>query len=306
MNQYNIPTSTSKTPPPTTPIAKTIYIIRHGLARHNVPDYQTGERPNLLDPKYTDPSLIRQGELQARVLGEHLRRRGLLVASAGGIDSNISGSNESSNHLRPPLRPIELVVCSPLTRCLQTASHIFPSYFNESVEGVTSSSEQQSIFSRKKGHCGNKIHVLNGDNRVCCHGDVREAYGMHYPDKRSPLSQLGSKFPTVAYHPSLTEHDIDWKYDTRETRHDVSRRVRNFFVWLLEQPHDNVAIVTHGVWMECALLDYCPEVLEFGRKRVYNCEVYCGTLALSGPWLDGSGGGGVELNNVHQMSLYHA
>jgi len=229
-----------------------------------------------------------------------LRRRGL-VASSGSIGNNSTiGVNENN------ILPIELVVCSPLTRCLQTASHIFPSYFNGSVEGITSSSEQQCIFSRKKDHFGNRIHVLNGDSRVCCHGDVREAYGMHYPDKRSPLSQLNFNFPTVAYHPSLTEHDIDWKHDTRETRQDVSERVRNFFVWLLQQPHDNVAIVTHGVWMECALLDYCPEVLEFGRKRVYNCEVYFGTLALSGPWIDGSGGGGVELKNVHQMSLYQA
>ncbi len=94
----------------------------------------------------------------------------------------------------------------------------------------------------------------------------------------SPLSRLKSAFPSVHYHPALTEDDDDWRPDARETREDVSQRIHNFFVWLMQQPHSNVAIVTHGVWMECALLNYCPEALEFGKKRVFNCDVYSGTL----------------------------
>ena len=54
---------------------KTIYLIRHGVARHNVRGPH-GEKPNLLDPSYTDPELIRQGEIQASVLGEQMRTRG--------------------------------------------------------------------------------------------------------------------------------------------------------------------------------------------------------------------------------------
>ena len=141
--------------------------------------------------------------------------------------------------------------------------------------------------------------MLDRNCKVCCHGHVREAYGMHYPDKRSPLSHLKASFPTVAYHPSLTEHDVDWRPDARETRDDVVRRVREFFAWLVRQPHDNIAIVTHGVWMECALLSYCPEVLEYGKKRVYNCEVYCGKLVGT------PAGGNVALRDMQQMSFYH-
>lgn len=90
-----------------------------------------------------------------------------------------------------------------------------------------------------------------------------------------------SEFPAVRYHPLLTENDEDWRHDYRETRGDVSRRIHNFFLWLTRQPHGNVAIVTHGVWMECALMNYCPEALDFGKKRVYNCDVYSGNLISS-------------------------
>lgn len=51
--------------------------------------------------------------------------------------------------------------------------------------------------------------------------------------------------------------------------------------------------------MECALLHYCPEVLEFGKKRVYNCEVYCGKLGLEN-------GDRLALKGVEQMTFYHA
>jgi hypothetical protein len=33
--------------------------------------------------------------------------------------------------------------------------------------------------------------------------------------------------------------------------------------------------------MECALMNYWPEALDFGKKRVYNCDVYSGKLMLS-------------------------
>lgn len=103
-------------------------------------------------------------------------------------------------------------------------------------------------------------------------------------------------------HPSLTEADDDWRSDARESRDDVTRRIHDFFIWLLRQPHDNVAVVTHGVWMECAILAYCPEALEFGRKRVYNCEVYHGRLAGGG----GEDGVGVALRDVEQLAMYYA
>ena len=76
---------------------------------------------------------------------------GGLVATNADNEMDVDGAYNAHN------KTIELVVSSPLTRCLQTASHIFPSYYFK-IDGISS--------------------------KVCCHGDVREAYGMHYPDKR--------------------------------------------------------------------------------------------------------------------------
>ena len=140
--------------------SKTIYLIRHGVARHNVRGPH-GEKPNLLDPSYTDPELIRQGEIQASVLGEQMRRRGLTI--------DVNSMNIEDND--DTIKPIELVVCSPLTRCLQTASHIFPSHFASNAPSNQQSNESSPF-------------ILDRNCKVCCNKDVREAFGVHYPDRR--------------------------------------------------------------------------------------------------------------------------
>ncbi|KAL3801642.1 hypothetical protein HJC23_013147 [Cyclotella cryptica] len=284
---------------------KTVYLIRHGVAKHNICNPETGERPDIAnDVTLTDPPLVRQGVWQAQVLGENLRRRG--IAAEKGFDQTMDVESCDG------AATVELVVCSPLTRCLQTASYVFPGHFTRHRNHDTSacsnhsnnhksesiSNEYTIIRSRKT-----PLTILNGDCRVFCHEDVREAFGMHYPDKRSPLSHLKATFPNVTFHPCMTEHDTAWSPHTRETYHDVIHRVRNFFQWLSHQPHNCIAIVTHGVWMECALMEYCPEVLEGGKKRVYNCEVYCGKLVVMESF--GVEDPCVKLKNVRPVSLYN-
>lgn len=133
---------------------KTITLIRHGVALHNVYDAETGARPNDLDPSLTDPPLVVEGEMQARALGEQLRRRGMVV-----------GAGENGT--------IDLVVCSPLMRCLQTASLVFPSHFSNS-----------SLESPAMEVDDHRLHVLDLGCSLFCHGDLREAFGVRYTDKR--------------------------------------------------------------------------------------------------------------------------
>jgi broad specificity phosphatase PhoE len=243
---------------------KTVYFIRHGVAMHNVPDPNTGQIPNLHDERYTDPSLIRQGEMQACELGVKLKQMGLILDGDVEPRGRLSSSRRSSDAMDTVFntkQPIDLVVCSPLKRCLQTASHIFPNF-----------------------------------SPICCHGNAREAYGMHFPDRRSPLSQLKAEFPHVIFHhPSVsTEEDLDWQPHNRETRDDVLRRIDNFLAWVTLQPHKSCAVVTHGVWIECALLKYCPQELDFGKKRVYNCDCYYAHLVCDGDR--------IALKNVQQIA----
>ena len=123
--------------------------------------------------------------------------------------------------------------------------------------------------------------LLDKDCRLFCHHDLREAFGMHYSDKRGPLSKLQEYFPRMTFHPSITEDDTDWRSDRREDIDDVARRVTSFLHWLVLQPHENVLIVTHGVWMEVCFRLLCPAAIDNGRKRVYNCDVYTGILERS-------------------------
>lgn len=154
------------------PIIKSITLIRHGVALHNICDEMTGAKPNVLDPKFTDSPLTRHGELQAVQLGERLKRIGLVRCyhEDSGRTSECSTVGCRSSSDADTASPIEMVVCSPLTRCLQTASHIFPSYFRNSHPPPDTTSTD--------------VHVLNRNCTVCCHPDVREAYGKNYSDKR--------------------------------------------------------------------------------------------------------------------------
>lgn len=116
-----------------------VVFIRHGIARHNIVDVTTGKAPDLKDPRLFDPPLILEGKRQALDVGEKLR------------------------HWRAHRREnLELVVTSPLSRCLQTASLAF-------LPGDQYDS-RPPVFA--------------------CVELVREAYGRHYPDRRRKKSEL--------------------------------------------------------------------------------------------------------------------
>jgi len=306
-----------------TNVVKTIYLIRHGVAAHN----RSGV--NYLDPKFTDSPLVERGRVQARLVGKRLCQMGLIIDGDGdngddGYDDDVTMKDQSSNSHQHTTsnnesrvasngggRPIDLVICSPLTRCMETAALIFPSYFannnndNAAAAERSDESDEQQRRCRNSNNRNNDIiipktattkeaghhHTNNFNYKVICHGDVREAYGIHYSDKHGPISILKMRYSNVYYHQSSlsVDNDTQWQSNVRESRKDVEQRVRRFFHWLvlyLDQQqrttsadtNNSIAIVTHGVWMECALLMYCPEVLNFGTKRVHNCDVYVARL----------------------------
>ncbi len=162
-------------PPLTT---RTITLIRHGVALHNNCDEKTGAKPNLHDPKYTDSPLTRRSELQAIQLGERLRQLGLVQSYSedtanGGVTSEVVSDGCRLSSDAEDSSTIELVICSPLTRCLQTASHIFPSYFRSNHLSPDTSESKIGAY-----------YLLDRKCTVCCHEDVREAHGKNYSDKR--------------------------------------------------------------------------------------------------------------------------
>jgi broad specificity phosphatase PhoE len=205
----------------------TLYIIRHGVAVHNIPMMDPNGhyiRPNLSDTRFFDAPLVAQGKRESHEAGVYLKQ--LL------LDSKIDG-----------------VICSPLTRCLQTAHEIVSEI---GFKGTWQGREE-----------------------------LREAFGIYQSDKRRTKSELERTWHNV--HFDMTEEDECWKPNRRESLHDIEERIDYFLFWLSknhkqcigypEGSSPKLLIVSHGVWMECLFRKYFPSVLE-GGKRVYNCDIY--------------------------------
>mmetsp|Transcript_2274 Transcript_2274/g.5393 ORF Transcript_2274/g.5393 Transcript_2274/m.5393 type:complete len:177 (+) Transcript_2274:259-789(+) len=127
-----------------------VVFVRHGVAKHNLPDPSTGKLHNLRDPALTDPSLVYQGKQQALHAGLRLQEWW-------------HGSQRWQ--ATKQVNDVELVVTSPLTRCIQTSTLLFfPG------DRYTSSGSKEPTF--------------------FCTELCREATGMHYSDKRSQRSLI--------------------------------------------------------------------------------------------------------------------
>jgi len=235
-----------------------VNLCRHGVAHHNVVDRQTGKPPDICDPKFFDPPLTTHGKMGAVEVGDAI---------------------QTWWHTTQAGKSIELIVTSPLTRCLQTAVLAFlPPLLGSSYNADHDQDESND---------GAALPFL-------CVESVREAYGMHYPDRRRNKSLLQRHWPMVQFEfgskngngssatttnatttTSLAERDELWKSDRRESWGDVRDRVRTFLSSILcKRTEDNIVVVSHGVWIECCLEIGSPGILSADSKRVYNCDAF--------------------------------
>jgi len=249
-------------------IIQNVFFLRHGVAQHNIPTGKSGigdyTWPNLADPAFTDSSLVTKGMDQARKVGRRL---------CFSINQAIHSRSEDKE------MTLDLVVTSPLSRCLQTASLVLETFNSD-----------------------DKVMTTKTPVKIICHEGLRESYGKNYSDKRSKKSHLVKSWPNVEFAPEMTEDDLDWHPEYRETMDHLVQRVHDFLFWLISRhfhstyfpdeenelmevtdpPTCSVLLITHGVWMESCFMRYCPEVLDWGSKRVHNCNLFRGDLV--GMW----------------------
>lgn len=121
-------------------LIQTVVFVRHGVAMHNLPEYRCG----LSDPFLLDSPLVAAGKIQAVQMGVKVTEW---------------------------IQSIDLVVVSPLSRCIETA-----------VTGFYPGSYQQQA----------------DPPRFVCHEDVREAFGIHYADRRREKSILEVSFDEIS------------------------------------------------------------------------------------------------------------
>jgi hypothetical protein len=147
-----------------------IVLIRHGIALHNVIDPRTGQPCNYCDPYFFDSPLI----LDDTTMDDMIQ-----------MGKNVKEWFKKQHHPN-----VELIITSPLTRCIQTALIAFGGNHHHHHSNNKSNDifpQQQQIHQQQ-----NRSQTLDNNHEIpiICKEVVREAYGKHYPDKRKEKSKL--------------------------------------------------------------------------------------------------------------------
>jgi len=94
--------------------------------------------------------------------------------------------------------------------------------------------------------------------------------------------------------PEMEESDNAWRPDSRENMSELTHRISLFLQMLVQHPEGNIVVFTHGVFIEVCIHQYCPQALDNGRKRVYNCDMFAmDCVSRDGTFL--------RLDNAHQI-----
>ena len=188
---------------------KKIFCIRHGQGFHNT-DFLKFGRAAYYDPERADPQLTKIGMNQSKYL----------------------------NRTWEDLKNIDVVIVSPLTRCLQTATHIF------------------------KG-CNVSM--------IACENAREFPMGQQYSNKRSKRSILMKEFPRVNFEDLETEEDTLWDPDNYETLHNLTKRVCDVKKLLEKRSEKNIALVAHSTFLMKLLFN---TVDEDESKELKHCHPY--------------------------------
>ena len=119
----------------------------------------------------------------------------------------------AAKHLKP-----ELIIVSALTRAIQTAQLSFEDFQNS-------------------------IPWIVVEN-------TREETGMLVCNKRRPLSEVKSEFPSLTFEEGMTEEDTLFTPDHRESHESKSDRIYSFLSeFLASREETEIAVVGHSAWL---------------------------------------------------------
>lgn len=184
-------------------IIKRFHIVRHAEGTHNV----NKEYKDIIN---LDARLTDKGKDQCSALAQKLLQES-----------------------HPLLKATDLVVTSPLTRCLETALYSFPTIAaNDQIPFVAQESIRETV------------------NYAC--------------DRRRNISELEPHFQERVCFRQIT-HDHDQVWESYEQRlgsseefdshresaelHVVADRAREFFVWVQQRPEQEIIVCTHSAFL---------------------------------------------------------
>ncbi|CAF2108013.1 unnamed protein product [Brassica oleracea var. botrytis] len=128
------------------------------------------------------------------------------------------------------LNTIELVITSPLRRAMETAVGIF------------------------RGH--KDINLSHNFPPIVALELCRERMGLYPCDRRESISTRRICFPEIDFTMVESDEDALWREEERENLEEVSARGFRFLKWLWERPEKEIAVVSHGIFLQqtlCAL-----------------------------------------------------
>ncbi|XWS25423.1 hypothetical protein CRYUN_Cryun27aG0067100 [Craigia yunnanensis] len=218
---------------------KLLHLVRHAQGVHNTESEKS--RDPLTSFEFFDAELSSLGWQQVRDQRKDVCARGLLER-------------------------IEIVITSPMSRTLQTTVGIFlgedqPDRLDvTSFEDANVKSDETSTFNRLP---------------IIAYEPCRERMGKYECDQRRTISQYRSRFPTVDFSLIENEYDILWKSDERETLDSVIARGMKFIKWLWERKEKEIAVVSHGVFLqELIKNNKCYPLMDDDPcSRFKNCEI---------------------------------
>ena len=190
---------------------KTLYFIRHGVAQHNVLFNNMGKKV-FYDKRYYDTKLTPKGHEQSIHLGNTWNK----------------------------IHEIELVLCSSLSRTLETARNIF---------------SDTSI----------PIIAL----------DILKEYpqGMHTCNKRTEKNILIEQFPEINFSEVIDNEDTMWSNTKEESLDKLNERINEFNRYLQKLEEKNIAIVSHNSFIG-KYKDKKIGHIENGDEELLHCYPY--------------------------------
>ena len=189
--------------------SKTLFCIRHGTALHNVEAEEIGELA-YMKPENTDAPLVEKGHQEARELGR-------------------TWSQKNS---------IKLILISPLTRTLQTASNIFSE---------------------------------NTDIPMIALDLLKEfPQGLHICNKRKNKSELAAKYEHVDFSMLTTEQDEIWRPNRLETVKEISERADALKDFILSRSEKKIVLVSHSAFLN----QFIYERLDSAYESLRHCFPY--------------------------------
>ena len=207
---------------------KIIHFQRHGQGYHNLICDMWREAGRPIDFDSPDPELnpVTRTEMVDPPLTELGRKQCTAV-------------REECSKLSP-----EVVIVSPLLRCIQTAKLSFRDHADTTATPWVS------------------------------HEGCREELGLLTGNKRRPISEICEDYPEIDF--AAIEHDEDELWDAygerRETLLEKSDRIYDFLTsYVMERPESEIAIVSHSAYL-FTLLNAVMDIEDEGLRSWFLTE----------------------------------